>query len=476
MSPARRQEESLQSLLNRVPNIVDHLYQNPKGVLRAVFHSFPPQYIPPEFTNWRDEQRARRETVALLDQSFHMTNLYLRGPDALQLLSNLGVNSFRTFGSGKAKHFVACTPEGYVIGDNILYCLAEQEFVLVGGEPVLNWVIYHAQTGQYRVAVERDPLWSQNTAGRRTVYRFQVEGPHAPELLAHLHGGPLPEMRYFHHGWLTIAGRRVRVLRHSMAGVPGFELSGPWEDREAVRSAILEAGTAFGLRAAGSFAYLSAGGLESGWIARPLPAIYSSPPLRPYREWLPATGHEATGSLGGSFYSPVITDYYLTPFELGLGHLVKFDHDFIGREALEQKAREPHRRKVTLVWNPEDVTRIFRSLLESGPMARYLDLPWLHYASWQYDKVLNQHGDLIGLALYAGYTANERAVLALAVVEEAYSQPGTEVVLVWGEDGGGSRSGGWLERHESVAIRATVHPAPISRTAREYLGAQRPLT
>src|SRR5690606_14313673 len=58
--------QSLQGLIDSVPNIVDHLYQNPKGVLRAIFHSFPPSELPPEFTNWRDEQRARRETVALL--------------------------------------------------------------------------------------------------------------------------------------------------------------------------------------------------------------------------------------------------------------------------------------------------------------------------------------------------------------------------------------------------------------------------
>ncbi|GBD18423.1 hypothetical protein HRbin27_00919 [bacterium HR27] len=100
-------------------------------------------------------------------------------------------------------------------------------------------------------------------------------------------------------------------------------------------------------------------------------------------------------------------------------------------------------------------------------MARYLDLPWLHYASWQYDKVLDQHGELIGFALYAAYTANERALLALAVIDEAFSTPGTEVLLVWGEDGG-ARSGPWIERHEPVAVRATVQPAPISQAARDY--------
>jgi glycine cleavage system aminomethyltransferase T len=62
----------------------------------------------PEFSNWRDEQRAWATTAVLFDQSFHMTDVYFRGPDALRLLSDLGVNSFRNFGKNKAKQFVAC--------------------------------------------------------------------------------------------------------------------------------------------------------------------------------------------------------------------------------------------------------------------------------------------------------------------------------------------------------------------------------
>ncbi|MCX7624294.1 MAG: aminomethyl transferase family protein, partial [Thermomicrobium sp.] len=387
---------SLQELIERVPCIVDHLFGNPKGIWRAVFHSFPPSHLPPEFTNWRDEQRARRERVALLDQSFHMTNLRLRGPDARRLLEFLGANSFRTFGPGRAKNFVACTPDGFVIGNNVLYALADEDYLSVGGEPVLNWVTFHAESGNYRVSLERDPLWSLNLHGRRTLYRFQVEGPQAPALMAELHGRPLPELGFFRHSELVLAGFRVRVLRHSMAGVPGFELSGPWEEREAVRQAIVEAGQEFGLRLVGSFAYLSSGGIESGWIPRPLPAMYTGPALRAYREWLPATAHEAVSSLGGSFYSPNIEDYYLTPYDLGLGHVVKFDHDFVGRRALEEHARSARRRKVTLVWNADDAARLFRSLLDDGPMARHLDLPWLHYASWQYDTVVNEHGELMG--------------------------------------------------------------------------------
>src|SRR5690606_27792295 len=129
--------------------------------------------------------------------------------------------------------------------------------------------------------------------------------------------------RFFNMATFTIAGRRVRGLRHGMVGQPGFELFGPWEDGEAVKAALVEAGEGFGMRLSGARAY-SSNTLESGWIPSPMPAIYSGEAMRPYREWLPGAGYEANASLGGSFHSDDIRDYYLTPADLGYGHIVRF--------------------------------------------------------------------------------------------------------------------------------------------------------
>ena len=112
--------------------------------------------VPPEFTNWRDEQRAWRETCVLFEQSFHMTDLYIEGPDALRLLSDFGVNNFEIFEVNEAKQFVACNHDGYVIGDAILFYLDEDRFNLVGRPTAHNWVQYQAETGGYDVTLERD--------------------------------------------------------------------------------------------------------------------------------------------------------------------------------------------------------------------------------------------------------------------------------------------------------------------------------
>ena len=111
-----------------------------------------------------------------------MTDLAVEGPDALELLSHLGVNSFHGFAVDKAKQFVPCTPDG-VIGDVILFALGEDQFNLVGRAPVLNWVTYHAETGGYDVRVELDQRTALRADGRRKSYRFQIQGPNAMRVI-----------------------------------------------------------------------------------------------------------------------------------------------------------------------------------------------------------------------------------------------------------------------------------------------------
>jgi glycine cleavage system aminomethyltransferase T len=187
--------------------------------------------------------------------------------------------------------------------------------------------------------------------------------------------------------------------------------------------------------------------------------------MKAYRQWLTGKSYETMASLGGSFYSEDITDYYLTPYDLGYGPFVKFDHDFVGRAALEKMADNQQRKKVTLVWNGDDVEHVFGSMFSGrGPIAKYLDLPLANYSTLPYDKVL-KHGKTVGLSTYTGYTYNERAMISLAMVDVAHSVPGTEVSLIWGEEGGGSPKP-TVERHVQAEIRATVAAAPYAEVAR----------
>jgi vanillate/3-O-methylgallate O-demethylase len=415
-----------------------------------------------EFSNWRDEQVAWRETCALFDQSHHMTDLTIEGPDVIRLLSAVGVNSFETFEPGKAKQLVVCNPDGYVIGDGILFFLDENKVRLVGRPSAHNWVQYHGETGDYDVSFDRDERTAVNPTGGRQLYRFQVQGPTALQVLEKATGGPLPEIKFFNLGRLEIAGHKVRALHHGMSGTAGLELFGPYEEGDEVRAAIVEAGDDLGLRQVGSRVYAT-NTLESGWIPCPLPAIFTGDDMEAYRKWLPAQGYEGTGSLGGSYYSDDIEDYYLTPHDLGYWGFVKFDHDFVGREALEAMGDEPKRHKVTLAWNGEDVAAAMGTLFEKGDAAKYIDLPLSNYSTWPYDKVLHD-GEAVGVSTFSGYSYNERSMLSLAIVDSDV-ETGTEVTLVWGEEGGGSAKP-VVERHRQAEIRAVVSPCPYSEVAR----------
>ena len=447
--------QSLEALLQSVGNPV-------KLVRNSQIGPYVYPKVPAEFTNWRDEQHAWRDTSCLFDQSHHMTDLFVKGPDALKLLSDLGVNSFANFAVDKAKQFVACNYDGYVIGDAILFYLDENVFSLVGRPSAHNWVQYHGETGGYDVSFERDERSAVNPTGRR-FYRYQVQGPDALKVLEKVTGGPLPPIKFFNMGHLTIAGHHVHALHHGMSGVPGLELFGPWAEGDAVKAAIVEAGEEFGLVQVGSRVYAT-NTLESGWIPCPLPAIYTGDDMKAYREWLPATGYEATGSLGGSYYSDNIADYYLTPYELGYGQIVKFDHDFIGRDAVEKMAESPRRTKVTLAWHGDDVARAMGTLFQKEGRAKYIDLPLSNYSTWPNDKVLKD-GKMVGVSTFSGYSSNESSMLSLAMVDIDQSEPGTEVTLVWGEEDGGSAKP-VVERHVQFEIGATVSPVPYAEVVR----------
>jgi glycine cleavage system aminomethyltransferase T len=257
---------------------------------------------------------------------------------------------------------------------------------------------------------------------------------------------------------VRIGGRDVKALRHGMAGQPGFEFYGPWEDHEAVREAILAAGEEFGIRRVGAKAY-SSSPMESGWIPTPFPAIFGED-FAEYREWLPAA---RAGSIAGSLYSSDVEDYYATPFDFGLGRSVKFDHEFHGREGLEKHAQNQTRRKVTLIWHAEDVAAIVRSQLEEGTPAKYLDFPKARYGFYQMDEVLLD-GKRVGISTDAGYVAQPQLYMSLATLDQDI-EDGSVVDVVWGEDPV-SRKPQVDQNHRQVRIRATVAPAPYQEYAR----------
>jgi glycine cleavage system aminomethyltransferase T len=444
--------DSLEMAIQRAGSAVNLLRDSQR---RAFSHGT----VSGQFTNWQSEVASWRNAVGFMDQSHHMVDHYVKGPDAFKLLRHLAVNSFENFAPGMAKQFVACSPDGYYLGDCVLFYLEENLFNLVGRPTALDWVQYNVETGNWNVTTERCAQ-SMDRGGRPPLcYRYEVQGPLAEALMEKVTGQPVPTVRFFGMTDFQIAGKRVRALRHGMAGAVGYEIFGPWEDGQAVRDAILTAGEEFGLLQVGSTAYSTAN-LESGWVPGPLPAIFSQPSLKSYREWLPA---KAAGSLAGSYNPQDISECYVTPFDLGYDRIVKFDHDFVGADALKEFSKNKGRKKVTLVWDADDMARVVSSAWRDGPKYKHFNFPKARYGLYQMDEVL-VNGERVGISMDCGYIANERKIISLAVIDESFCETGTDVAVVWGESPLSKKP--QVEPHEQTEVKASVAPAPYGAYAR----------
>ncbi|MEM6727689.1 MAG: aminomethyl transferase family protein [Pseudomonadota bacterium] len=452
---------SLESLLSGQDDLV-HYFRNktlaPHSGQRAELTP-----VPNEHTNWIEEQRAWRNTAILFDQTHHMPEMFLEGPDAFKLLNKIGINSFKNFAPGKAKQFIACSPEGWIIGDCICFYLEDGRFELVSGMTIQDWVEFQAVTGGYDVKITRDLPTSMNPGGRIN-FRFGMDGPNAETIFREAVDGEAPDMAFFNMAQISIAGVKMRALRHGMAGHKGVELFGPFEAYQKVRNHILSVGAKHGLRAGGRMAYFSAS-VESGWMAYPLPGIYTGEGTKAFREWLAADSWEAHSVLAGSFVTGNIEQYYTRPWELGYGRFVKFDHDFIGREALEAIHPAKERVRVTLAWDDADFARIQGSMSSRDELPfKHIRMPLAAYGFPQADTLLNDKGEVIGIGKHSSFSANEGKMLTLAMINPEYAEPGTQVTMIWGEPDGGTDKP-MVERHRQTEVRMTVGPVPYAKTA-----------
>lgn len=443
---------------------------NPVTLLRnsrAGMYVYP--VVAAEFQNWRSEQVAWRQSAVLFDQSHHMDELIVEGPDATAFLSHHGINSFANFELNRAKHFVPVTPAGHVIGDHIIFREREDKYILVGRAPTSNWLMFCAAYGKWNVRLTYDPRSPSRPEGERVMrehYRFQIQGPDAPAIFEKLHGGPVPEIKFFHVDQIKIGSKTVQALRHGMSGAPGLEIWGPYKDKDYIQSTVLQAARDAGVNLVqcGSRAY-STNTLESGWIPSPLPGIYTGEGmLKDYRDWLGADSYEAAGAIGGSFASDNIEDYYVNPFELGYDFYIGWKKDdFVGKAALAAMKGSPeNRKKVTFEWNHDDVLKVIASNFEPGVPLKWIDFPQPNYASSSADRI-ERDGQMVGMSMFNGYSYNERSMLSLGVVSQDV-QENDILTLKWGEPETTDKTS--TEPHRQTEIRVRVAATPYAAEAR----------
>ena len=235
-----------------------------------------------------------------------------------------------------AKQFVAVNPDGYVIGDDILFHLEEDD--------TRPSAFRRRSTGctiTPRPAATKcvSATTTRFTAGR-PVLPLPGQGPGAMEVIREARGRS-HRTALLPHDALQDRGKEITRCAMAWPASSGIEMCGPWADNDVVHAAILEAGKKHGLVQVGGRAYHT-NALESGWLRARASGLLGRP-----NEGLSRVAdreaYETTAPLGGSFYSDDIKDYYFTPYELDYGRIVKFDHDSSAGGAGERGGRRRDR-------------------------------------------------------------------------------------------------------------------------------------
>lgn len=400
-----------------------------------------------EYTGWRDETMSWKITASIHGHLNPSPTVRLTGPDALRFLSSVCVNGFRKFPVGTSRHAIMTDDSGNVATHGMLLRLGEEEFITYWLAPYLN----------YRLAQQPDlDVVAEDLTGQ--VFLFQIAGPRSLEILEAAAEENLHDIKFLGHRKTTVAGADLTIARVGMAGSLAYELHGPVEHAVGVYDAIVAAGEEYGIRQLGIKAYMcnhTEGGFPQGYYHFPYPWGEDEQ----LQAFFAAIGFPPVGrdlALRGSA-GPDLKRRYRTPFQLGWGHVVRFDHEFPGRAALEREAAADESRMVTLVWKPEDIAEVFLSQFRPGEEHPDMELPnHFMYGTGdpQHRQVLwadrvRANGRDIGTSSGRCYTYYSREMLSLATVETAYAEEGTEVVVLWGDPGTNQKE-----------IRATVARFP----------------
>jgi aminomethyltransferase len=293
--------------------------------LGAAMTPFAGWLMPLRYTSETAEHLAVRRAAGLFDLS-HMGELTLTGPGAAAALDYALVGNLSALRPGRARYTMICAEDGGVLDDLVVYRLGDSEFLVIANA-ANTAVVYEA------LAARADGHDTEVADTTQDYALVAVQGPEAAGILAPLTGLDLDQIRYYAGSFGDVAGRRAWVARTGYTGEDGFEVFCRPEDAEAVWNA------------------LSAGGAGAGLVPAGLAA----------RDTLRL---EAGMPLYGNELGPDVT-----PFEAGLGRVVKFDKpgEFVGREALAARASSgPIKRLAGLTIDSRRIARHGYPVLADG--------------------------------------------------------------------------------------------------------------
>src|SRR5699024_316575 len=258
----------------------------------------------------------------------------------------------------------------------------------------------------------------------------------------------LHDIRFATHRREMMGDKEVEIIRLGMSGNLGYEIHGPIEEFDEVYKKVWESGKKFGARKVGMHAYNLFNHTEAGFpnihIHYPLPWFETDEDMTDYMNKNPQLSaynfnRVLKGSLGDE-----LQERFVTPYDLGWDFLIKFNHDFIGREALEKISQNPSRQVVTLEWNADDIGKVFATQFKPDEEAcesiagesdfNLLANSFFQETVYRNDRVKFRGKD-VGMSAGRIVSYNYNSMISLGFIDPEFAKEGTELTLVWGSPG-----------------------------------------
>ena len=284
---------------------------------------------------------------------------------------------------------------------------------------------------------------------------FQIGGPKSLEVIENIAKQDIHDIPFMGTGSVKILGIDCLVVRMGMSGTLAYEIQGPIENVIEIYDECVRVGEPLGLVKMANLAYCCQH-TETGFMNDSL-HFWDSLFIKAGGEGMENCSATAADVFRGSLADQPREAYMVNPLEADFGRSISWRKEkFVGKEALEKLRDDPKTRKlVTLVWNPEDILKVYATLFdEGGDIACQFGFPRDSQATdcWAdiQDKVLDADGNLIGKSMGRVYTYYYRKVISLCCIDPEFSEIGTEVTVLWGDPG-----------TRQVPIRATVAKVPF---------------
>ncbi len=408
---------------------------------------FGPMVLPYDYTGGKDEYLASRRS-AWLGASLSLSPTYdVIGKDAIAFLNATCTN--RDFGRtpvGGSKHCLICNEKGQMLADGVAMRMEENRWRTYWLAPVLEFFLLKSN-------LEVEGKWITDE------FLYQLDGPKSLEILEEVMQADIHDLKFGKNQKMVIAGRNVLVHRLGMSGALAYEIHGQAADADAVYESIYTVLKKYDGRQLGFRNYSALNHTPAGYPNQDIHYLYpcytSGDDLKAFvtSDHVMQMGCAPWFMTNGSA-SDHPENAFMTPYDVGWGNLVNFDHEFPGKAALKELKENSPYTMVTLEWNAEDVGKVYAAQFDGtsdvvDPIEHYsVAVERSQMGTLRIDYVM-KNGERVGIASGKVNAYYEHRILSLAKIKKDYAHAGEEVIVLWGTPG-----------TKQIEIRATVAKFP----------------